>query len=258
MKKNNIVITGCLGRMGKLLTKCVAKDKNLKLTGLTENKLINKKIYGLIPQTCNTQVFKKADVIIDFTIPKSTIETLKIAKKLKKKLVIGTTGFSDKEQRLISKTSKFIPILQSGNMSLGINLMQFISRVLSKGFMSNYTIEIHDTHHKKKIDYPSGTALMLGHAIAEGKNKKLRQLKGKIFLNRKGNSESNKLNFYITRKGTVRGIHSVIFESKLEKLEIKHTAHSRDLFAEGAINAAKWLANKGPGLYNMHHVLGIK
>tara|TARA_B100000575_G_C23091354_1_gene629207 strand:- start:577 stop:1353 length:777 start_codon:yes stop_codon:yes gene_type:complete len=258
MKKNNIVITGCLGRMGKLLTKCVIKDKKLKLSGLTENIKIPNKIHGILPQSNNDQVFNKADIIIDFTIPKSTIDVLKIAKKLKKKVVIGTTGFTDKEQTFINKVSKSIPILQSGNMSLGINLMQFISKILSKGFSSDYEIEIHDAHHKKKVDYPSGTALMLGHALAAGKNKKFKQIKGRIFLNKKGKGKVKRLNFYIIRQGKIPGTHSVIFKNNQETLEIKHTAHSRNLFAEGAINAAKWLANKKPGLYNMHHVLGIK
>ena len=183
---------------------------------------------------------------------------MKLAVKHKKKVIIGTTGFQKKHWDAIKKASKKIAILQSGNMSLGINLMQFVSKILSKGFMSDYQMEVHDAHHIKKIDYPSGTALMLGHAVAEGKSKSLKQIQGKIFLNKKEKGKSNKLNFYIVRKGKIPGTHSVIFENKQEKLEIQHTAHSRDLFAEGAIGAAKWLANKKPGLYNMHHVLGIK
>lgn len=256
MKKINISITGGLGRMGQLLIQQTQKDKNLKLHSATENKEIKK---GKIQyQKNNDKAFKRTNVIIDFTRPNCTLEVLKLAVKHKKKVVIGTTGFQKKHWDEIKKASKKIAILQSGNMSLGINLMQYVSKILSKGFLSDYQMEVHDDHHIKKIDYPSGTALMLGHAVADGKNKNLKQIQGKIFLNKKGKGQKNKLNFYIVRKGNTPGTHSVIFENKQEKIEIKHTAHSRDLFAEGAINAAKWLKNKKPGLYNMHHVLGIK
>lgn len=256
MKKINISITGGLGRMGQLLIQQTQKDKNLKLHSATENKEIKK---GKIQyQKNNDKAFKRTNVIIDFTRPNCTLEVLKLAVKHKKKVVIGTTGFQKKHWDEIKKASKKIAILQSGNMSLGINLMQYVSKILSKGFLSDYQMEVHDDHHIKKIDYPSGTALMLGHAVADGKNKNLKQIQGKIFLNKKGKGQKNKLNFYIVRKGNTPGTHSVIFENKKEKIEIKHTAHSRDLFAEGAINAAKWLKNKKPGLYNMHHVLGIK
>ncbi len=256
MKKINISITGGLGRMGQLLIQQTQKDKNLKLHSATENKEIKK---GKIQyQKNNDTAFKGTNVIIDFTRPNCTLEVLKLAVKHKKKVVIGTTGFQKKHWDEIKKASKKIAILQSGNMSLGINLMQYVSKILSKGFLSDYQMEVHDDHHIKKIDYPSGTALMLGHAVADGKNKNLKQIQGKIFLNKKGKGQKNKLNFYIVRKGNTPGNHSVIFENKQEKIEIKHTAYSRDLFAEGAINAAKWLKGKKPGLYNMHHVLGIK
>ena len=255
-KKINITVAGGLGRMGQLLIKHTNKDKNLKLHSVTEYKEFQK---GKIKyQVNNDKAFKNTNIIIDFTRPNCTLEILKFAVKYKKKVIIGTTGFRKKHWDAIKKASKKISILQSGNMSLGINLMQFVSRILSRGFMNDYQMEICDAHHIKKIDYPSGTALMLGHAIADGKSKTLKKIQGKIYLNKKGKGSQNKLNFYIVRKGKIPGTHSVTFENKQEKLKIEHTAHSRDLFAEGAIGAAKWLAKKRPGLYNMHHVLGIK
>ncbi|MEK9717002.1 MAG: 4-hydroxy-tetrahydrodipicolinate reductase [Pelagibacteraceae bacterium] len=256
MKKLNITISGGLGRMGSLLIKNTIKDKKLKLYSSTEHKEIRKG--KMLFQKNTDKAIKGTNVIIDFTRPKCTLEILKLAIKHKKKIVIGTTGFNKNHLNIIKKASKKIAILQSGNMSLGINLMQFVSKILSKGFMKDYQMEIHDAHHIKKIDYPSGTALMLGNAVAEGKGKQLNQIQGKIFLNKKGKGKVNRINFYIVRKGKIPGIHSVIFENKQERIEIKHTAHSRDLFAEGAINAAKWLANKKPGLYNMHDVLNIR
>ena len=175
-----------------------------------------------------------------------------------RKVIIGTTGFNKKQQAEINKASKKIAILQSGNMSLGVNLMQYLSGILSEKILKEYSMEIHDAHHKMKIDYPSGTALMLGNAVAKGKGKSLDQIKGNIFLNKKGKGKANKINFFIKRKGKIPGTHSVIFQTAKETIELKHTAKSRDLFADGAINAAKWLANKKPGLYNMHDVLKIR
>ena len=193
MKKINISITGGLGRMGQLLIQQTQKDKNLKLHSATENKEIKK---GKIQyQKNNDKAFKRTNVIIDFTRPNCTLEVLKLAVKHKKKVVIGTTGFQKKHWDEIKKASKKIAILQSGNMSLGINLMQYVSKILSKGFLSDYQMEVHDDHHIKKIDYPSGTALMLGHAVADGKNKNLKQIQGKIFLNKRGKGQKNKLNF---------------------------------------------------------------
>ncbi len=256
MKKINITITGGLGRMGKILINKTKKDKSLKLYSVTEYKEF--KQGGIHYQKNSSSAVKGTNVIIDFSRPNATMEMLKLALKYKKKMIIGTTGFNNSQLSFIKKASKKISILQSGNMSLGINLMQFVSKILSKGFLKDYQIEIHDAHHIKKVDYPSGTALMLGHAVANGKNKTLNQLKGKIFLNKNGKGRNNKINFYIIRKGKIPGVHSVVFQNKQEKIEIKHTANSRELFADGAINAAKWLANKKTGLYNMHDVLNIR
>ena len=256
MKKINITISGGLGRMGSLLIKKTLEDKNLNLSSVTEQQ--EKRKNGIHFKKNSVDSLKNTNVIIDFTRPNCTSEILKIATKLKKKIVIGTTGFNKKQQHEINQASKKIAILQSGNMSLGINLMQYLSFILSKKILQEYQMEIHDAHHKMKIDYPSGTALMLGNAVAKGKNKSLDQIKGKIFLNKKGKGKINKINFFIKRKGKIPGTHSVIFQTGKEIIELKHIAKSRDLFADGAINAAKWLAKKKPGLYNMHDVLNIK
>ena len=172
MKKINLAITGCMGRMGQQLIKSSKKNKNFKLVSLTENRLINKKIAGIKPDLNNTEAFNKTDVIIDFTIPKCTLEVLKVASKLKKKVVIGTTGFTKREENLIKKFSKKIPILKAGNMSLGVNLLMYLTEIASKSLGNNFLSKIYEVHHKHKIDYPSGTALMLGKGIADGKNKK--------------------------------------------------------------------------------------
>ena len=257
MKKINITITGALGRMGQILINQIVKNKNLKLISLTDLK-VRKKIKGVKVQKNNIEAFKKTEVIIDFSKPKSSIEILRFAKKLDKKVVIGTTGFTKKQEQLIKNYSKKIAIFKSGNMSLGINLLEYITKILSKKIPNNYRVGILDNHHKAKIDYPSGTALMLGNAIANAKNKNLENLKGKIFLNKSGNLQNNKINFFITRKGRTVGKHSVVYNNKIENIELKHTAFSRKLFADGALNAAIWISKKKNGLFNMQDMLNLK
>jgi len=257
MKKINITITGALGRMGKILIKRISKNKNLKLFSLTDLKY-GKTINGIKTQKNNLEAFKKTDVIIDFSRPKSSLEILNYAKKLKKRVVIGTTGFNKKQNNLIKNYSKKIAIFKSGNMSLGINLLEYIVNILSKKIPNNYYIGINDDHHKKKIDYPSGTALMLANAVSKGKNKNLESIKGKVFLNKKGNLQKNKVNFFITRKGGALGKHSVLFNNKIENIELKHTAFSRDLFADGALNAAMWISKKNKGLFSMQDMFSLK
>ena len=257
MKKINITITGALGRMGKILIKKISTNKNLKLFSLTDLKS-GKIINGIMTQKNNLEAFKKTDVIIDFSKPKASLEVLSYAKKFKKKVVIGTTGFTKQENNLIKNYAKKIAIFKSGNMSLGINLLEYIVNILSKKIPNNYHIGINDDHHRKKIDYPSGTALMLANAVSKGKNKNLESIKGKTFLNKKGNLQKNKINFFITRKGNTIGKHSVLFNNKIENIELKHTAFSRELFADGALNAAIWISKKNKGLFNMQDMFGLK
>jgi 4-hydroxy-tetrahydrodipicolinate reductase len=257
MKKINITITGALGRMGQMLINQISKNKNLKLYSLTDIR-IGQKIKGIKIQNNNLEAFKKTDVIIDFSRPKSSIKILNFAKKLKKKVVIGTTGFTKKDENLIKNYSKKIAIFKSGNMSLGINLLEYITKILTKKIPNNYQIGISDNHHQAKIDYPSGTALMLANAVAKGKGKNLDKLKGKFYLNKKGNLQNNKLNFFIIRKGKTVGKHSVIFNNKIENIELKHAAFSRELFADGALKAAVWISKKSKGLFNMQDMFNLK
>jgi 4-hydroxy-tetrahydrodipicolinate reductase len=257
MKKINITITGALGKMGKILIKRISKNKNLRLLSLTDLKS-GKTINGIKTQKNNLEAFKKTDVIIDFSRPNSSLEILNYAKKLRKKIVIGTTGFTKKQNNLIKNYSKRIAIFKSGNMSLGINLLEYIVNILSKKIPNNYHIGINDDHHRKKVDYPSGTALMLANAVSKGKNKNFESIKGKFFFNKKGNLQKNKINFFITRKGDTIGKHSVLFKNKVENIELKHTAFSRELFADGALNAAVWISKKNKGLFNMQDMFGLK
>ena len=257
MVKIKVTVIGALGRMGKILINQILKNKNFKLISLTDVK-IGTRMKGIKIQKNSLEAFKKTDVIIDFSRPKCSIEILNFAKNLNKKVIIGTTGFTKKEENLIKDYSKKIAIFKSGNMSLGINLLEYITKILSKKIPNNYQIGILDNHHKAKIDYPSGTALMLANAVAKGKGKNLDKLKGKFYLNKKGNLQNNKINFFITRKGKTIGEHSVIYNNKIENIELRHTAFSRELFADGALNAAIWISKKNKGLFDMQDMFNLK
>ena len=258
MKKINLAITGCLGRMGKQLIKSTKNAKNFKLVSVTENRIINKKISGLLPEINSVSAFKKANIIIDFTVPRCTLEVLKIASKLKKRVVIGTTGFSKKEENVIKKYSRKIPILKAGNMSLGINLLMYLTEITSKSLGNNFLSKIFEVHHKHKKDHPSGTALMLGKGIAVGKGKDFYKSMGKKYFNKKTFPYSKKINFSSIRKGEVVGNHKVFFSSGKETITLDHEAFDRALYSEGAFTAAKWLMGKKPGFYSMRDVLNFK
>tara|TARA_Y100000591_G_C21660684_1_gene607673 strand:+ start:19 stop:795 length:777 start_codon:yes stop_codon:yes gene_type:complete len=258
MKKIKLLVTGCMGRMGQQIITSVKNDKNFKLTALTENRIINKKINGVKVELNNEKLFKNVDLIIDFTIPKCTFQVLKIATKLKKRVVIGTTGFTKKEENLIKKFSRRIPILKAGNMSLGINLLMYLTEIASSSLGKNFLSKIFEVHHKHKKDYPSGTALMLGKGIAVGKNKNFYSLLGKKYLNKRTFPYGKKLNFNSIRKGEIIGEHEVNFSSGKEIITLSHEAFDRALYSEGALSAAKWLITKKPGLYSMRDLMNFK
>jgi|TARA_B100001094_G_scaffold287553_1_gene303187 4-hydroxy-tetrahydrodipicolinate reductase len=258
MKKINLTVTGCLGRMGQQIIKSSKKNKEFKLVSLTENRVINRKVAGLKLNLNNFEAFKNTNVIIDFTVPKCTLDVLKIASKLKKKVVIGTTGFTKKEENLIKKFSKKIPILKAGNMSLGVNVLMYLTEIASKSLSNNFLSKVYEVHHKHKIDFPSGTALMLGQGIADGKDKNFYNLIGKKYLNKKSFPYSNKINFNSIRKGEVIGEHEVRFSSGKEIIRLNHESFDRSLYSEGALTAAKWLMTKKPGLYSMRDLLNFK
>jgi 4-hydroxy-tetrahydrodipicolinate reductase len=258
MKKINLAITGCMGRMGQQIIKSARLDKNFNIITLTENRIINKKINGIKINLNTEQAFKNSNLIIDFTVPKCTFQVLKIALKQKKRVVIGTTGFSKTEENLIKKFSRKIPILKAGNMSLGINLLMYLTEIASSSLGKNFLSKVFEIHHKHKKDHPSGTALMLGKGIAVGKKKNFYNLIGKKYLNKKNFPYGNKINFNSLRKGEVIGEHEVKFSSGKEIITLNHEAFDRALYSEGALSAAKWLMTKKPGLYSMRDLMNFK
>jgi len=257
MKKIKLSITGCFGRMGQQLIKSSKANKSFKLVSLTETRLINKKFAGIKVQPNSEKAFEKTDVIVDFTTPKCTLEILNIASKIKKKVVIGTTGFTRDQENQIKNFSKKISILKAGNMSLGVNLLMYLTEIASKSLNDEYLNKIIEIHHKHKKDYPSGTALMLGKGIADGKNKNLYNLIGKKFLNKKSFPYAKKINFNSIRKGEIIGTHEVKFSNKKEIITLNHEAFDRALFSDGALIASKWLMKKKRGLYSMRDLLNF-
>ena len=257
MKKIHLAVTGCLGRMGQQIIKSAKSNNKFKIVSITESKKINKKISGIKPELNDENAFRKANVIIDFTEPECTFQVLRIASKLKKKVVIGTTGFSRSQENQIKKYSKKIPILKAGNMSLGVNLLMYLTEIASKSLNDDYLSKIFEVHHRHKQDYPSGTALMLGKGIADGKGKNLYNLIGKKFLNKKTFPYGKKINFNSIRKGEIIGEHEVKFSSGKEIITLNHEAFDRALYSDGALTAAKWLMKKKPGLYSMRDLLNF-
>tara|TARA_B100001093_G_scaffold497817_1_gene545182 strand:- start:53 stop:835 length:783 start_codon:yes stop_codon:yes gene_type:complete len=257
-RKIKLGITGCVGRMGQQIIKSAKFDNNFKIVSLTESKKINKKIDGIEIDLNTERSLEKTNLIIDFTVPKCTFQILKIASKLKKKVVIGTTGFTKKEDELIKTYSKKIPILKAGNMSLGINLLMYLTEIASESLGKNFLSKIFEVHHKYKKDFPSGTALMLGKGIAIGKNKNFYSLLGKKYLNKKKFPYGNKINFNSIRKGEIIGEHEVKFSSGKEIITLNHEAFDRALYSEGALLAAKWLMTKKAGLYSMRDLMNFK
>ena len=257
-KKINLTITGCLGKMGQQLIESARKDKRFKISSLTENEIQRKKILGILPEENSPEAFKNSDVIIDFTVPKCTLEVLKIAVKQKKRVIIGTTGFTLREENIIKKISRKIPILKAGNMSLGINLLMYLTEIASKSLSNNFLSKVFEAHHKFKKDHPSGTALMLGQGIAKGKNRNFYGIMGKKYLNKKKFPYGKKINFNSVRKGKIIGEHEVLFSSGKEIIKLNHEAFDRALYSEGALTAANWLMKKKPGLYSMRDLMNFK
>ena len=245
----NILLNGALGKMGEELTKAVGKNKDYKIICGFDTKKENKgfPIYNDIKD-----IKEKIDVIIDFSKPEGTLEILKYAKENKIPMVIATTGFNDEETNLIENYSKEIPIFKSSNMSLNINLMADILKKVAK-YLPDDDIEIIDIHHNRKVDSPSGTAILLADAINEELEEKKKYNLDR--MQKREKREKNEIGFSSIRGGNIVGEHKVAFYGENETLEITHKAYSREVFAEGALNAAKYIINQKPGMYTMKDLI---
>ena len=268
MKKIKVVVTGAAGRMGQTIIKKVLSDKALKLVGALEvsghknlgqdvGKILKTKNLGIKISDNIINSFANTDAVIDFTLPNATVDHAKYAAQARIVHVIGTTGLSSSQLKKIEYASKHATIIKSGNMSLGVNLLETLVRQAASKLDTSFNIQINEEHHKHKIDAPSGTALMLGNAAAKGRNLKLDKVKKISRLNTKGSHSKDKIVFTSFRKGETVGNHEVIFSSPDEIINFQHKANNRGIFASGAIYAVKWGQDKKPGLFSMVDVLGL-
>ena len=245
----NILLSGALGKMGEEVIKAVEKNKDYKIICGYDTKIENKEF----PVYSNIEDIKEnPDVIIDFSKPEGSLEILKYAKSKHLPIVIATTGFNEEENKIIEESSKEIPIFKSSNMSLNINLMADILKKVSK-YLKDDDIEIIDIHHNRKVDSPSGTAILLADSINEELEEKKEYNLDRMQKREKRNK--NEIGFSSIRGGNIVGEHTVIFYGENESLEITHKAYSREVFAEGALNAAKYIVNQKPGMYNMKDLI---
>ena len=263
-----IGIVGCAGRMGRMLVAEVLSNKDLSLVGGTEHEessYIGQDIASLVgfdevgvDVGCNMlDLFDSADVVIDFTLPKATVLHAEAAINHGTALVIGTTGLSRDQQNFVEEASKTVTIVQAANYSLGVNLLLGLTSEVASLLEKDYDIEISEMHHRHKIDAPSGTALALGQAAADGRGVDLESVSN---LNRNDMPrarEEGGIGFSSMRGGDVVGDHTVIFATDGERIELTHKASSRSIFARGAVRSARWCKDKSPGLYSIRDVLGI-
>lgn len=257
----NICIVGAEGRMGRTLINQIAQNPQLQLVGAITHK--NSPMLGsviaptiLLSDNLNS-VINQSDIIIDFSHPESTLNTLECASIANCAVVIGTTGFTDSQKNEISVYSNTIPVFFAANMSVGINLMYALLVTATRALGNSADIEIIEMHHRNKIDSPSGTALKMGEIIAETLH---RDLKAHAIFGRLGQDgprDQKTIGFATLRGGDVIGDHTAIFADIGERIEITHKATDRSTFAQGALRAATWLLNQPPGLYGMNHVLGF-
>jgi 4-hydroxy-tetrahydrodipicolinate reductase len=248
-----IGIAGCTGRVGMLLVQELKSKqwKGLTLAGGTTERGSRMKADFFVTDKAE-ELFRKADVVIDFTAPSATRKHIRLAAEHKKTLIIGTTGLNAKDKKDMKAAARKTRIIYAANMSVGVNLLLALVQDAASRLGPEWDIEIFEAHHKNKKDSPSGTALALGEAARSGRK---RGAFAKV--NRSGKRKAGDIGFSVERGGDVVGDHSVTFYGAGEKIELSHLATNRALFAKGALRAAKWSKGKKPGLYSMRDVLGI-
>ncbi len=263
-----IVIAGCSGRMGHALLECVFADNALKLHGALDrasNPQIGRDAGELFAKNSGVQITDSvekalagADVLIDFTRPEASLQYLEACQKHNVKMVIGTTGFSAEEKARIANAAENVSIVFAPNMSVGVTLLINLVEQAAKVLADGYDIEVVEMHHRHKVDAPSGTALRLGEAAATGINKALSECAVYAREGVTGEREAGTIGFATMRGGDVVGDHTVVLAGIGERVELTHKASSRATFAIGALRAAKFLADKQAGLFDMQDVLGFK
>jgi 4-hydroxy-tetrahydrodipicolinate reductase len=263
-----VAVTGVAGRMGGRILSLLLQEDGIEIVGATEaegNPALGKDA-GIVAGMRGINILlsdkieeaaSTADAIVDFTTPSATLKNAEYASETGKAMVIGTTGFKEEEQKRITELAESFPCVISPNMSIGVNVMFDIAKKLAAFLGNEFDVEIIETHHKHKIDCPSGTALRLGEVVAEALGRDFKKVARFERYGQIGERKKEEIGIQTIRGGDVVGEHTVIFLGAGEKIELTHKASNRDNFAKGAIRAIKWVVGKPPGVYTMKDVLRI-
>ena len=268
MSEMRLIVAGAGGRMGRTLIKAIAETNGLTLAGAVDapgsavlgrdsGELAGLGANGVAVTADPAPLMAKADGLVDFTIPAATVVLAELTARQGIAHIIGTTGLKDGEEKLVAEAAKKAAIVKSGNFSMGVNLIAALTKRVAKTLDRSFDIEIFEMHHNKKIDAPSGTALMFGRAAAEGRKVDLAQRSIRGRDGETGARPTGAVGFASLRGGTVVGEHRVIFAGPAERIELVHQAEDRMIFARGAVRAALWARGKKPGLYSIADVLGL-
>jgi 4-hydroxy-tetrahydrodipicolinate reductase len=264
-----LAIMGAAGRMGRALIRAVQETDDCEVTGAVErtgSSFLGKDAgevagvghLGVAIDSDPLPLFTHIEGVLDFTTPATSVATAALSAQARIVHVIGTTGFSPDDERKLEAAARHATIVKSGNMSLGVNLLAALLEQAARALDERFDVEILEMHHKHKVDAPSGTALLLGEAIAAGRSVALKDRSVRTRDGHTGERPQGAIGFASLRGGSVAGEHTVIFAGNGERLELTHRAENRDIFARGAVTAALWARGRGPGLFSMRDVLGIR
>ena len=268
MSRMKIAVTGAAGRMGRELVRAVHGQDGCVLAGAIEQPgslalgqdaglLAGLGKVGVLITDDPLELFARVDAVLDFTVPAASVEFAGLAANARIVHVLGTTGLAPQDQASVEAAARHAVVVRSGNMSLGVNLLAALTRKVAEALDADFDIEILEMHHRHKVDAPSGTALMLGKAAAEGRGADLERVGVRVRDGHTGARRRGDIGFATLRGGSVVGEHSVVFAADGEVIELKHRAADRGIFARGAVKAALWGRGKRPGLYSMMDVLGL-
>jgi 4-hydroxy-tetrahydrodipicolinate reductase len=268
MTEMRLVVVGAAGRMGRMLVKAISETAGCRLCGAIERagSIALGQDAGLLAGCGNATVritddplpvFAQADGVLDFTAPSASVAFAELAAQARIVHVVGTTGLEESDFAKLEAAARHARLVQSGNMSLGVNLLAALVRKVAATLGEDFDIEILEMHHRMKVDAPSGTAFLLGEAAAQGRQVALKDRSVRSRDGHTGARNAGDIGFATLRGGTVVGEHSVIFAGAGERLELAHRAEDRALFARGAVRAALWAFDKKPGYYTMADVLGL-
>ena len=263
-----IVVTGASGRMGQMLIRLLLESDAARLVGVLERpghdwigrdigEAMGGSAVGVAVSDDAVTTIARAQAVIDFTSPAASVAFAELTAQARAVHVIGTTGFADADLASLKAAARHAPIIRAGNMSLGVNLLMGLTRKVAAALGEDWDIEVVEAHHRHKVDAPSGTALMLGEAAAEGRGAALSRLRTPAREGMTGARKTGSIGFSAIRGGDVVGEHDVIFAADGERVVLRHLATDRAIFARGAIRAALWGQDKGPGEYDMADVLGL-